>query len=281
MRIYDYMKGILGAMGVGEDVGVPEPSWRIEEYLKAIYDKLKEGGGGSSLPPVTSSDNGKVLAVANGAWAADSNLFIVTKDSGNTADKTLDEVKAAVAAGKTVILKYASSGNVDVAVYAGEYYGVVYFATLQSDSSYDYMFYMNGGKSLTQVRWTKLPRTSSSDNGSELIVKNGNWAKQKKKFVVTLTPTSPDYSGTMDKTVAEINAAYEAGQEIVFRVHSSATGFNDVKCTIVYSDEAYQYPSFNAYMVADNLFVFAATYTTDDGTKQTYSTDVYSLTPAS
>lgn len=68
MRIYDYMKGILGAMGVGEDVGVPEPSWRIEEYLKAIYDKLKEGGGG--LPAVTSADNGKVLAVENGKWVA-------------------------------------------------------------------------------------------------------------------------------------------------------------------------------------------------------------------
>lgn len=66
MRIYDYMKGILGAMGVGEDVGVPEPSWRIEEYLKAIYDKLKEGGG--NLPPVTEADNGKVMAVVDGEW---------------------------------------------------------------------------------------------------------------------------------------------------------------------------------------------------------------------
>lgn len=66
MRIYDYMKGILGAMGVGEDVGVPEPSWRIEEYLKAIYDKLKEGGG--NLPSVTEADNGKVMAVVDGEW---------------------------------------------------------------------------------------------------------------------------------------------------------------------------------------------------------------------
>lgn len=31
------------------------------------------------------------------------------------------------------------------------------------------------------------------------------------KFIVTLTPTAPDYSGTMDKTVAEINAAHKAG----------------------------------------------------------------------
>lgn len=28
------------------------------------------GGGGSYLPPVTSADNGKVLAVEDGAWMA-------------------------------------------------------------------------------------------------------------------------------------------------------------------------------------------------------------------
>ena len=163
----------------------------------ALIKAFGKGGGSGSLPPVTSADNGKVLTVEDGAWAADSNLFIVTKGSGDTADKTLDEVKAAVSAGKTVILKYTNSR--DAAVYAGEYYGVLYFVTVQSDASYDHMFYMSGGKSLTEVRWPKLPRPSASDNGSELIVKNGVWAKQQKKFVVTLTPTSPDYSGTMDK----------------------------------------------------------------------------------
>lgn len=151
MRIYDYMKGILGAMGVGEDVGVPEPSWRIEEYLKAIYDKLKEGGGGGS-----------------------------------------------------------------------------------------------------------------------------------NKFIVTLTPTSPDFSGTMDKTVAEINSAYEAGQEIVFRVMKSATTHMDVDCTARWFGRA-TYPSFNGFILEDtnNVLIFAYTGAADDGTQQTYSTTVYSLTPAS
>ncbi len=35
------MQGILGALGVGEDNGVPEPVWRQEEYLKAIYEAAK------------------------------------------------------------------------------------------------------------------------------------------------------------------------------------------------------------------------------------------------
>lgn len=66
MRNEEYLQGILGALGVGEDKGVPDPVWRHEEYLKAIYDKLKEGGG--SLPPVTEADNGKVMAVIDGEW---------------------------------------------------------------------------------------------------------------------------------------------------------------------------------------------------------------------
>ena len=40
-------------------------------------------------------------------------------------------------------------------------------------------------------------------------------------FIVTLTPTALDYSGTMDKTVAEIDAAYQAGKEIIFRKQCS------------------------------------------------------------
>lgn len=174
MRIYDYMKGILGAMGVGEDVGVPEPSWRIEEYLKAIYDKLKEGGG---LPAVTSADNGKVLAVEDGAWAA---------------------------------------------------------------------------------------------------------SAQGKKFIVTLTPTALDYSGTMDKTVAEINAAYEAGQQIVFRTMMSETTYMETDCTARWFGNT-TYPSFNGFILDSdsNALIFAFTGAMNDGTQQTYSATIFPLTPAS
>lgn len=35
------------------------------------------------------------------------------------------------------------------------------------------------------------------------------------RFVVTLTPTAADYSGTMDKTPAELAAAYDAGKRII------------------------------------------------------------------
>lgn len=103
------------------------------------------------------------------------------------------------------------------------------------------------------------------------------------KFIVTLTPTAPDFSGTMDKTVAEINEAYEAGQEIVFRVLTSATDHADFPLAFAAVIDPFTYMNFGAnffYAVANTLIVLE-TEATDDGTKQTYVTTVYALTPAS
>lgn len=102
-------------------------------------------------------------------------------------------------------------------------------------------------------------------------------------FVVTLTPTAQDYSGTMDKNVGEINAAYGAGQQIVFRVLTSANSYVDVPMSYAGRDAARQYPSFGAEIIqySNNLMIVAYTGDTDDGTKQTYSTRIYSLTPMS
>ena len=101
-------------------------------------------------------------------------------------------------------------------------------------------------------------------------------------FLVTLTPTAADYSGTMDKTVAEIYAAYQAGGKIVFRMYTDASVYIDVPVQLVGTDADYTYPSFEANVIqaGTNLMVLARTVTTDDGTKNTYSTTVYTLTPA-
>ena len=101
-------------------------------------------------------------------------------------------------------------------------------------------------------------------------------------FVVTLTPTALDYSGTMDKTVAEINTAYEAGKKIVFRVMQSVTAYMDVDCTARWFNGT-TYPSFNGFILNSDsdAIIFAHTGATNDGTKQTYETTIYSLTPMS
>lgn len=104
------------------------------------------------------------------------------------------------------------------------------------------------------------------------------------KFIVTLTPTAQDYSGTMDKTVEEIKTAYDAGQQIVFRIMMSETNHMDMDCTARWFDDA-SYPSFNAYILVSedttNMLVFVFTNSTNDGAKQTYHTRLYPITPLS
>lgn len=104
--------------------------------------------------------------------------------------------------------------------------------------------------------------------------------KNDDKFIVTLTPTAQDYSGTMDKTVAEINTAYKAGQQIRFKLVTGSDTYMLVDVTATWNRPDYIYPSFNAYIVDDshNMIIYGFTSTTDDGTKATYGTTLYSLT---
>ena len=246
---------------------------------------IKAFGSGSSLPPVTSSDNGKVLAVEDGAWAAGERNYVVTitYNSGYSADKTYAEIVDAIHAGFSVIAEFAGEWYILTYVNESQTIGTICFSSIYESYNTVSTISISRTNTVTKKAEKKfLPLVSSSDNGSELIVKNGVWAAQAKKFLVTLTPTSLDYSGTMDKTVAEINAAYEAGQDLVFRVMTSSTTYMDVDCTARWNNGSTTYPSFNGYVVTDNdVLLYAFTGTTNDGTKQTYSTAVYSLTPAS
>lgn len=110
---------------------------------------------------------------------------------------------------------------------------------------------------------------------------DGQVVPEDNRFVVTLTPTAADFSGTMDKTVAEIDAAYKAGQKIVFKVMENATSYIMADCSAQYFDE-HVYPSFNAYIVMDGVgIVFAATGVRDNGAFNGYGTTIYPLTPMS
>jgi len=116
-------------------------------------------------------------------------------------------------------------------------------------------------------------------NGESWDFTNAGQGGGSNKFIVTLTPTSPDYSGTMDKTVAEINAAYEAGQQIVFRLMVSSGVYYDFATTVTYIG-AHPYPEhFCMGAVGSNLIVYSSD--TDNPENTAYHTTVYSLTPAS
>lgn len=133
--------------------------------------------------------------------------------------------------------------------------------------------------SYTPTNWqTGDTITAEKLNNMESGIENVN-----NPFIVTLTPTEADFSGTMDKTVAEINAAYEVGQRIVFRVMTSANSYVDVQMSYAGRNTTSQYPSFGAEIIqySQNLMIVAYTGLTDDGTRNTYSTTIFPLTPMS
>ena len=120
--------------------------------------------------------------------------------------------------------------------------------------------------------------TAEKLNKMESGIENAN-----EPFVVTLTPTALDYSGEMDKTVAEIYAADMAGRKIVYKFMMSETQHIYADVTMGYVADDYTYPSFNAFIIDDgnDLLIEAATGAKDDGTSNTYATKIYPLTPMS
>lgn len=96
------------------------------------------------------------------------------------------------------------------------------------------------------------------------------------RFIVTLTPTAQDFSGTMDKSPAEITDAYNAGQDIEFDIPSLS-----VKCKAM------------EFAVTDGIIMAGAIVTYRMGSTHLlieiltnnitlgYETHLYSLTPAS
>ena len=122
-----------------------------------------------------------------------------------------------------------------------------------------------------------------SSAGKIMVVDDGNLSVSVVPdiFIVTLTPTAQDFSGTMDKTVGEINAAYEAGQKIQFHLIVGVNEFYDIDVIRVYtSSEGYRY--FHAELIAIDRNLLIDGYTGgSDPTSTTYSTTIYPLTPMS
>lgn len=106
----------------------------------------------------------------------------------------------------------------------------------------------------TSGEFTKVPDGGGSDN----------------RFVVTLTPTAEDYSGTMDKTPAEIDEAWNSGKSIWFKLGGSTS-------PLTLRSEGPFGNSYSAYIINEkmNALIMATTAATSNA----YETKIYQLTP--
>ena len=235
---------------------------------------IKALGGGSSLPSVSSADNGKVLAVKDGAWAADLNVFSVeiTRDSGYNyhADKTFSEIQSAYKFGQNVVAHYSQT-VLHVVNYAEN--SSITFGATSGTSTNIYAYRISNDETvayLPNAVYTKpyggIPETDLAQAVKDKI----------NKFVVTLTPTALDYSGTMDKTPAEITAAYEAGQEIVFDIPSMSAKINATQFLAV--NDVIKAGGMVFYDVNSSPVIITVI---TDSSASTYATQIFAMTPAS
>ena len=239
------------------------------------WDYSKAGQGETGLPAVTPSDAGKVLAVNNsGVWGASDLLT-------NRNSDTLIQIAAEYTNGSYVCISTFDTNDFINRFLSGSDVRLnltVNGVTLQLYPTLLGSYYLTiVYETYDPVRKAKLriDFAPTSETTSVFISETDN------RFIVTLTPTALDYSGTMDKTVAEITEAYKAGRKIVFMVVTGANTYIETDCTNRFNNGD-DYPAYNAYIIDDQngVIILASTLATNDGTKQTYTTRVYALTPA-
>ena len=238
------------------------------------------GGGGSSLPSVSAADNGKVLAVKNGAWAAQERVVTLYANVNSSNEIILDddngysfsELKAYAESGYSFICHLATTGigfdltcpvyPIEIRAYGIDFAGEAVLDTVPFTRAYvRFEVYEDGDDS-----W-----------GISGTFGGGN------KYIVTLTPIALDYSGTMDKTAKEITDAYNAGQDIWFKI-TTFPGFDDVEipCNSVTFATGYTNGCFHGEIIDTSMDVMILILTGDTIDSDTsYTTHIYSLTPAS
>lgn len=165
------------------------------------------------------------------------------------ADKTYQQIFDAALAGNSIyavysgMVLYLSTITSSYAIFAGTVSGWLYTFQINSDD-------------------TLLSYEDKIVNRSELVVE--------------LTPTAPDFSGTMDKTPDEIYDAFQGWMQIVFYVPSMGATiipqqFLDNGSSVVCAGQI-------VYDVGgQNVLIHIATSTSG----QTYSTQIFPLTPMS
>lgn len=171
-----------------------------------------------------------------------------TSDMTNwTCDKTFAQITAAIAAEKDISVSVMVGANrvAQTCEIALQTTGGTHIELWIRSSRITWnvaKHYSDGTISVTNDGLTYADVDAvASDQGSahagEFLVvgSDGVVVPEDNRFVVTLTPTNPDFSGTMDKTPAEVYSAYAAGKRIIAKI----LGFYGAQDTYLYVEASY------------------------------------------
>ena len=243
------------------------------------------GGSGSTLPSVSSADNGKVLGVADdGAWSA---MSILAPSRSVSIRVNIDQ-DGSLSTSNTInygtVVGLYNCGQLIVDLYRNDVHEQSVYCTLATDILNsllwifrgDYLDIITNSNCVLAVSF--FPPHSPDSQAAEISIQ-----KIEKELIVTLTPTALDYSGTMDKTVAEIWNAHNSGQDIVFRFMMGEAEYYDVTPNLFQHIDGVSYGGISASAIlATNTFAEIRTVqSVSDGTVNNYYAHIYSLTPAS
>lgn len=177
-------------LAAAKDIQVDDDGTRLDGKLADIDDKLKTSA--STLPAVTENDNGKVLSVVGGAWAAaeaasgEIPFFDLAEmglpevpSNGTTANLTVDttEIKSALDNG---CVKFAvnakDTGRVEIVMnkYSVDAYGIYLCLYNTPDGAFMLMI-ADGAIQASIIPLSSLPAVSETDNGKVLGVSGGTW----------------------------------------------------------------------------------------------------------
>lgn len=224
----------------GEDV---TPSCRAEYFVKQAIDNAGSGGGGGELP--TPGTAGNVLTSTGTAWEsaapADATAleFSLTIGESITCDEAVADIVNALETNRPVMGVVEGVGTLVVKTWSAELNKVVLLLYIPDSNKLTVVEF--NGTSGTPDTWAMddpneikgLPAASASNNGQVLGVENGVYAlvspSALNDYVVTLTVTvDPDTQdatmSTDNKSVAEINAAIEAGKNVYAELEEEING---------------------------------------------------------
>ena len=241
------------------------------------------GSGGSGLPDVTISDNGKSLKVVSGAWAAEDDEFVVTFTKNGSvwsADKGEDEIKAAITAKKRVFGKVNGASITEdnnIKMYTvivplegtSASHGTVFGGALQSATNTVFCTFIVYGFVVTA--YTKT--VAIPDSIVPFIV----------NFTITGLPTGTSYPVTVDVLLNDIYAAVQSGQRVIGSVALSAVNvaLADLSgITWNANRDGYVAVDFNIIGLNGGVVTLGHANISDDGISETASLDIIPLSTA-